>query len=120
MCTRLPVAAAQSISGADMSALEEIFAMQLRAMRLPEPVREYQFAPPRRFRFDFAYPDKMLAIEIDGGTYSKKSRHTTGTGVNGDCHKFCVAVVHGWRVLRGDSKMVKSGELLQYLELALK
>ena len=102
-----------------MSALEEVFAMQLRALKLPMPVREYRFAPPRRFRWDFCYPDKLLAIEIDGATW-QNGRHNRGAGVNSDCHKYSIAAVHGWRVLRGDAKMVKSGELAKYLELALK
>jgi hypothetical protein len=37
---------------------------------------EYYFAKPRKFRFDWAIPDKMVAIEYEG-LFSKKSRHTT-------------------------------------------
>lgn len=102
-----------------MSDLEETFALQVRALRLPEPVREYRFAPPRRFRFDFAFQDERVAVEIDGATW-QNGRHNRGAGVNNDCHKYSLAAVHGWRVLRGDSKMVKSGELVKYLELALR
>ena len=33
----------------------------------PERQREYRFAPPRRWREDFAWPQARLLIEIEGG-----------------------------------------------------
>jgi hypothetical protein len=48
-----------------MSELEETLAGQLRILKVPAPVREHSFAKEhkRRFRFDFAWPDHMLAAE---------------------------------------------------------
>jgi very-short-patch-repair endonuclease len=97
------------------SDLEETFALQVRALKLSEPVREYQFMPGRKFRFDFAWPELMLAVELDGGTWSG-GRHTTGQGFQGDCRKLNLAVSLGWQVYRGDSVMVKSGELVGFIE----
>jgi hypothetical protein len=37
---------------------------QLRMAGLPDPVEEYRFAPPRRWRFDLAWPERMLAVEV--------------------------------------------------------
>ena len=31
------------------------------------PVPEYEFAPPRKFRCDYAWPEKKWAMEIEGG-----------------------------------------------------
>ena len=31
--------------------------------------REYKFHKTRKWRFDFAYPDIQLAVEIDGGQW---------------------------------------------------
>lgn len=39
-----------------ISVHERDFLLALRAEGMPEPMREYRFAPPRRFRFDFAWP----------------------------------------------------------------
>jgi very-short-patch-repair endonuclease len=63
------------------------------------PVAEYRFHPVRQWRLDFAWPDKKLGIELEGGTWSG-GRHTTGAGYAGDCEKYNAAVELGWRVLR--------------------
>ena len=101
-----------------MSDLEAALAYQLRALRLPAPVREHRFAPPRRFRFDFAWPDYLVACEVDGGTYAY-GRHARGDGIHRDCEKACEAAILGWRVLRVDSHMVTDGTALQLIERAL-
>lgn len=64
-----------------------------------EVVAEYCFHPTRRWRFDFAIPDKMIAIEIEGGSWSG-GRHTRGAGYNKDMKKYNEAVKLGWRLLR--------------------
>ena len=100
------------------SDLETTFAFQLRALKLPEPVREYRFAPPRRWKFDFAWLDLLLAVEIEGGTWSG-GRHTRGAGFEKDCEKYCEAVLLGWRVLRCTGTMVTSGAAVALVERAL-
>ena len=87
--------------GRQRSPLESAFAGQMRRLHLPTWVEEHRFAEPigRRWRFDFAWPDRMLAVEIDGGTYSG-GRHTRGSGFAEDCRKLNAAVLLGWRVLR--------------------
>ena len=40
---------------------------QIRAVGLPPPVTEYRFHPERRWRADFAWPEKKLLVEVDGG-----------------------------------------------------
>jgi len=63
------------------------------------PVPEFQFAKPRRFRFDWAFPDHMIAIEYEG-LFSEKSGHTTASGYTVNCQKYNLAAIHGWRLLR--------------------
>jgi very-short-patch-repair endonuclease len=60
---------------------------------------EYKFMESRKFRFDFAIPDHMIAIEYEG-IFSDKSRHTSVTGYSKDTEKYNLAAIHGWRVLR--------------------
>jgi very-short-patch-repair endonuclease len=92
--------------------LEGTFAMQLKAMNLPEPKREYRFHPVRKWRFDFAYPDRKIAIEVEGGTYTRKSRHTSPVGYRNDIIKYNSATALGWKVYRGDTAMVRDGSLI--------
>ena len=82
------------------SALESTFSLQLQALGvLPGAHREYQFHPGRRWRFDYAWPDRMLGVEIEGGTWTR-GRHTRGKGFEADCEKYNAATLLGWRVLR--------------------
>lgn len=101
---------------AKLSALEEEIALQIRAAKLPVPIREFYFAPGRRFRFDFAWPALMLALEVDGLTGSKVSGHTSIAGYSRDREKDRIADNLGWRVIRADRRFIKSGNALQYIE----
>lgn len=82
--------------------------------------REFRFAAPRRWRFDFAWPGQMLALEIEGLVRpGEKSRHTTNDGYRKDIEKYNMATLMGWRVIRADQKMVNSGQALKLVEIAL-
>ena len=100
------------------SALEDLFLFQMRAANLPQPEREHYFHPVRKWRFDFAWPDRKLAFEIQGGIW-KGGRHVRGIGFEADCEKHAEAILLGWRVFTMTSGMVKSGRALEYLERAL-
>jgi hypothetical protein len=70
-----------------------------RAARLPVPVQEYRFAAPRRWRFDYAWPDRLVALEVEGGIWTG-GRHTRGAGFEKDIHKYNAAALVGWRLFR--------------------
>jgi hypothetical protein len=99
---------------------EELFAMQLKAAKLRGWEREVVFAPPRRWRFDFAYEvgTCRLAVEIEGGTWIQ-GRHQTGSGFAKDCEKYNFAALKSWRVFRFTAEMVQSGDALRTIEAAL-
>lgn len=61
------------------------------------------------WRFDFAYPDLMLAIEVEGGGWSG-GRHTRGSGFAKDMQKYAAAFRLGWTVYRCDAALIKSGQ----------
>lgn len=61
--------------------------------------REYKFLHDRRFRFDLAIPEKNIAIEFEGGVWTR-GRHVRGKGYVNDCKKYNLAVMYGWRLLR--------------------
>jgi very-short-patch-repair endonuclease len=91
-----------------MSELEETFSGQLRILGCdPAPTREHLFAAPaRRWRFDFAWPELKLAVEIEGGIWMPLSRHTWASTFVKDAEKYNAAAAMGWRVLRYDTKAV--------------
>ena len=107
------------------SQLERAFLTQWRRLApgAPEPVAEYRFAaryvglgPGVRkrikdaglqdWRFDFAFPWMMVALELDGGTWTK-GRHTRGAGYRGDCEKLNAATSLGWRCYRVTTDMLR-------------
>ena len=80
------------------STLELQFENIAKFFRVPEYVCEHYFAKPRKFRFDVAFVEQKLAIELDGGIYAQ-GRHSRGVGYEKDCEKFNLAVELGWAVL---------------------
>ena len=117
------------------SEIEERLARDIRADKLPKPEREYRFAmhhvgagPNIRarllkaglkdWRFDFAYPDIMLAIECEGGIFSG-GRHTRGKGYEEDLKKYNAAMLLGWDVCRFSGGMVKSGNAVDFIKRVL-
>ena len=103
---------------AKKSDLEETLAFQIRVAGLPAPEREYRFHPVRKWRFDFAWPAVKVAVEAEGGTYSR-GRHTRGAGFADDCIKYNEAALLGWTVLRFPGKEILAGRALDTLERAL-
>lgn len=101
-----------------VSYIEKEFAFKCGAYCLPPFEREYRFASPRRWRFDFAWPEKKLAVECEGGIWTR-GRHTRGTGFIQDLEKYNMAVLLGWRVLRFDVAKVQTGEAIEITMRAL-
>lgn len=95
----------------------ERLAFQLKAIGVTGWVREHRFCE-RRFRFDLAFPAKLLAVECDGGIWNG-GRHVRGRGVLSDCEKASLAAILGWRMIRVTPQHVKSGEAIQWIEKAL-
>ena len=99
------------------SNLETEFLFQATAYKIPlQP--EYKFHPTRRWRFDFCIPEKMLAVEVEGGAYSN-GRHTRGSGFTADCEKYSEAAILGWRIIRVTGEQVKNGMAIDFLRRAI-
>jgi very-short-patch-repair endonuclease len=102
----------------DRDKWERLLSFQLQLLGLPLPVREFRFHPTRKWRFDLAYPDNRLAIEIEGATYSG-GRHVRGKGYEEDCLKYDEAAIAGWAVLRVTGPMVEEGRATELIARAL-
>lgn len=91
---------------------------QIKLYGLQTPEREFRFHTERRWRFDFAYPEKKVALEVEGGVWSG-GRHTRGYGFEEDCHKYNAAALHGWRVFRFTPKMIADLTAIKTVEWVL-
>lgn len=100
------------------SAIEETFALHCKASGL-NPEREFKFHPSRRWRFDFAFPERMCAVECEGAVWTN-GRHTRGSGFVADLEKYNAAAALGWFVFRFDGSAVKSGQAIKFMTEVLK
>jgi very-short-patch-repair endonuclease len=80
-----------------------LFPAYCKAAGLPVPVAELRFAPPRRWRFDWALPDHKIALEVEGAVWVQ-GRHTRGSGFVKDMEKYNYATSVGWAILRVQPK----------------
>lgn len=67
---RLAPRSAGAVLAEQGSAGERALETQLRQTGATGWVRELQFDPARRWRFDFAWSDAMVAVEVEGATWS--------------------------------------------------
>ncbi|WP_428398271.1 hypothetical protein [Marinobacter salarius] len=116
-----------------MSQLEETLSLHVRAAKLPEPEREYRFgaaavggpgkglrarladAGLKDWRFDFAWPDIKLAVEVEGGAWVR-GRHTRPLGFIEDLRKYQAAQQMGWTIYRTAGELIRSGEAVNTIE----
>ncbi len=97
---------------------EIAFAAQLDQAGITGWVREYRFHPKRRWKFDFAWQEKKLAVEIEGGVWIQ-GRHNRGQGFLDDASKYNFAAMAGWVVLRFSSEQAENGFALDTVRLCV-
>lgn len=97
--------------------LQNQLLLELKLSGYPEPVAELRFHEKRRWRFDFAWPKEMIALEIDGGVRGK-SRHFSAKGFFNDAEKYLEADILYWRVVKTNYKMLEDGTALKLLRRA--
>lgn len=100
------------------SHLEERLATWMDRELLPVAVREFRFDPNRMWRFDFAWPARGLAVEIEGGVFIRGG-HSRGADYTKDCEKYNAAAMAGWVVLRFTVKMFEDGSVFEDVKRAL-
>lgn len=85
---------------------------------LPKYQQEFIFHPVRKWRFDYAWPDIKVALEIHGGIFTN-GRHTRGKGFSEDKVKMNSAQLLGWIVIEATTAQVKDGQMLKWITTAI-
>ena len=79
---------------------------------------EFRFHPTRKWRFDVAWPDAKVALEIEGGVW-QYGRHNRAASYLRDMEKYNEAASMGWMVLRCPWEWVEDGSIRDKLVNAI-
>ena len=98
------------------SELEQRFLENWNMLTNNEPLlREYVFAPDRKFRLDFYHEHSRVGIEVNGGTWTVGG-HSTGKGIGRDARKSLLAATYGIHVIAVTSDMLSQKEIVLTLD----
>lgn len=100
------------------SSLERAFLTLLKYENLPLPETQVRFAPPRRWKADFLWPDHRLIVEVHGGTWTGGG-HVRGKQFESDCEKANTAQLLGFTYLAFTTDMVHDGRAIATVKEAL-
>lgn len=67
--------------------------------QFPAWERDYRFESSKRWRFDFAWVQAKVALEVEAGLWTG-GRHPRPAGFIQDLEKYHTALFHGWQVFR--------------------
>ncbi len=81
----------------------------------PPPMVEFKFHPNRRWRFDFCWPDKLIALEVQGGLFIRGA-HSRGAYIVKSQEKYNHAALMGWRIFYFQPKEFNDGTAIEILD----
>ena len=84
-------------------------------LKIPTPQKEYRFEPTRRWRVDYCWPEWKLAIEIEGGVWSR-GRHLRGGGFLKDMEKYNTLTIKGYHLLRFTPQELQQGIPISWIQ----
>lgn len=113
-----PVAKPAKRVGAGSKYLDQLV-IQIRAFRHPLPEREVLFHPTRKWRMDLAWPDLKVAVEYQGGIFSRQASHSSAANIMRDQEKANEAQLHGWLLIYANAKTVSTGQAVDWVNRAL-
>jgi len=90
------------------SEIERRFAQQVQTANLPQPERNWYHIPDRMFTLDFAWPDRKIAVEIQGHAHRIRSKFAA------DIEKRALALLSGWVVMELSGAEVRSGRGIEW------
>ena len=85
---------------------------------IAKPVSEYRFRPDRRWRFDYAWLEERVALEVQSGIWSQ-GRHTRGAALLQEWEKLNAAAALGWRILYCQPSDLLKPETIEAIRKAL-
>lgn len=91
------------------SDLEALFGQQLTLTQLPKPTRQYLFLRGSKHTLDFAWPDLMIGVEVQGMV------HRVKTTFKNDIKKRAQGLLQGWKVLEVGGAEIKDGTAMEWL-----
>ena len=97
---------------------QAIFARLCAEAGLPAPVVEYRFHEQRRWRFDYAWVDTKVALEVEGGIFVQ-GRHSRGAGMLADMEKYSTAASMGWLIIRRTPSDLTSKQTIEFIKAAM-
>jgi len=87
---------------------------------LPEPVMEHRFHEVRKWKFDFAWPEHRVALEVEGGLFiAGGGRHNRGASMLLDMEKYNEATLMGWRILRYTPDQLRKSKVYEDITRAI-
>ena len=98
---------------------EERLWRDIKALKIPLPVRQYRPVKTRRWTVDFCWPDHWLIIEVQGGIWMHRASHSYGRQLESDFRKYNALQLDGWIILQVSTGMVESGEAITAMQNAL-
>lgn len=101
-----------------MTGIEALALNRIISAGLPEGVPQHRFHPTRRWRFDRAWPERMVALELEGGIY-RHGWHQSIGGYQKDLDKYNAAAIIGWKVIRCSREDVRDGTMVRLLSAVL-
>lgn len=96
------------------SPIEAELALQLRADRAPQWIRNYVFLPDRKLEIDFAWPRHKFGIEVQGAV------HRITEHFHRDAEKMALALLNGWTILPVTGRTIRNGKAIGWAMEALR
>ena len=100
-----------------MSDLEDTFAFQLSTAGISFEQQVKGLIPGRQFVMDFVFGH--IIVEINGGTWMRKSGHNTSKGIHRDYEKSNLAQLNGYMYLQYTMKELDNLEALDTVKRLL-
>ena len=98
--------------------LEGQLLQQIRIHGLPIPTLQFRALPSRRFRWDMAWIDHRLLLEVQGGVWTG-GKHGRGSGILKDHEKLNLASANGFRTIQVSATTIKNGLAVLWIIAAL-
>lgn len=105
---------------------EKMFALHVRAFKLPHPQIQFRFYPGRKFQSDFAWPNLKILVELEGGIW-RRNEHGNFAGAHSfpgnilrDIEKQSLAASLGYLVFRFTGDDIKSLKAIKMIQEAIR